>query len=113
MVPDALRAAGAEVVVHDDSYPQSTLDADLLREVGAKGWVFVTKDKRIRRRPNELEALRNAGVRAFVVTAGNLSGPEVAALLAAHLLRMTRIATTQSPPFWARETRSGIDVEPL
>lgn len=43
----------------------------------ANGWVVLTKDKQIRRRTLELKALTEAGVAAFVLTAGNLRGEEM------------------------------------
>src|SRR5262249_54932445 len=52
-VPEALRAAGLEVRVHDELFPQGTQDVVWLSEAGANGWVVVTRDDRIRY--NQLE----------------------------------------------------------
>src|SRR5262249_5105997 len=52
-VPDALRAAGLDVRVHDELFPQATEDVVWLTEAAAKRWVVVTRDDRIRY--NELE----------------------------------------------------------
>lgn len=65
-VPEALRAAGARVEVHDDHFDQDAEDAIWLPEVGGRGWLVLTKDIRIRRHPLELSALMNAGVGAFI-----------------------------------------------
>jgi uncharacterized protein with PIN domain len=73
MVAEALRAAGAKVEVHDDHFAQDAQDEVWLTEVGSKGWVVLTKDQRIRFRVIEREALKAAGVRAFVLTAGDIS----------------------------------------
>lgn len=94
----ALRAAGYEVVAHDDQFPQSTLDEEWLPEAGRNGWIVITRDKMIRRRQNELEALRVAKVIAFVVTAGSATGDEVAAMLVKHADRMIDLATGARPP---------------
>ncbi len=56
-VPEALRAAGALVEVHDDHFAQDAEDAVWLPAVGAQGWIVLTKDIRIRRHPLELSAL--------------------------------------------------------
>src|SRR5438876_11762880 len=78
VVPDALRAAGEEVKVHDDCFPAGTFDSVWLREVGKKGWVILTKDSRIRYRRNEMEALLSSGARSFVLVSRNLPGTEMA-----------------------------------
>ena len=62
----------------------------------------MTKDKRIRRRIIEREALVNAGVRAFVMGSGNLSGAAMARVLAAAMPDMLKMIATQPAPFIAR-----------
>jgi hypothetical protein len=73
-----------------------------LRYVGIRQWVVVTKDKRIRRRLVEREALVNARVRAFVLGSGNLSGVAIAAVLGAAMPAMLKLIAEQEPPFIAR-----------
>lgn len=80
-VSQALRALGARVEIHDDHFPLDARDADWLPEVGRRGWVVLMKDKRIRRNRLERDALLASGVRAFVLTSGNLTGPEMAEVL--------------------------------
>jgi hypothetical protein len=43
---------------------------------GRNDWVVLAKDKRIRYRPAEIDAVRRFGVRAFVLTSGNLSAAD-------------------------------------
>ena len=43
--------------IHDDHFAPDTPDTVWLAEVGARGWVVLTKDSRIRRHPLELQAL--------------------------------------------------------
>src|SRR3990172_10338167 len=52
-VPEALRAAGARVEVHDDHPPQNAKDEDWLAYIGKRNWVALTQDARIRH--HELE----------------------------------------------------------
>src|SRR5436190_7425287 len=71
-VAEALRKAGARVEVHDDHFDQDVSDETWLTEAGKQNWVVLTKDRRIRFRLTERTALINAGVRAFVLTAGDI-----------------------------------------
>jgi len=93
-----LRAAGASVEVHDAHFPPDATDETWLRAVGAKGWIVLTKDRRIRYRPNELSALKEAKVVAFVLVAGNLIGSEMADLFVKTLRKIERIAGSATPP---------------
>ena len=67
-----LAAEGLRVVLHDDEFDQGTPDQEWLPVVGARGWVVLTKDGRLRFRPLEKEALIAANVRVFVFTGGNV-----------------------------------------
>lgn len=69
-VPAALRAAGHEVVAHDEVFGPDEGDEVWLRRAGEEGWIVLIKDDRIRYRQHEREALVEAGVQAFVLTNG-------------------------------------------
>jgi PIN like domain len=71
---------------------------------GARGWVLITKDKNIRKRPLELNAFRRSGVRAFVLTASNLTGDEQARVLGEALPAMLRLLKRRRDSFIARVT---------
>jgi hypothetical protein len=57
IIPNALRDAGALVELHDDHFSQDAKDQVWLAEVGKRGWVVLTKDKRLRYRALETNAL--------------------------------------------------------
>lgn len=61
----ALRAAEIPFVAHRDLFAHDTPDEKWLSEAGRRGWLVLTRDQNIRRRPDELKALRNAGVLLF------------------------------------------------
>jgi hypothetical protein len=106
-VPQALRQVGAVVELHDDHFKQDQDDADWLSIVGARGWIVLTKDKAIRRREIEIQALLNAGVGAFILTAGGMTGPTMAAAFVAALRTMARHSQTMARPFVATVSTSG------
>ena len=53
----ALRDAGARVELHDDHFSQDAQDQVWLTEAGERGWIVLTKDKHIRYRAVETNAL--------------------------------------------------------
>jgi hypothetical protein len=59
---------------HRDHFAEDAPDEEWLRDVGARGWVVLTKDKTIRRKTVEREAVRHASLALFTLTRGNLSG---------------------------------------
>lgn len=106
-VARAMRVAGSAVEIHDQHFPQGAKDTEWLTEVGRRGWVVLTKDHHIRTRQNELVALLSAGVAAFVLTAADLTGPEMAEAFVRALPRMRRMLVGQPRPFVARVSGSG------
>ncbi len=57
IIPDALRAIGVQVEVHDAHFPQETRDDEWLPWVGQWGWIVLTKDNKMRGRATEKDAL--------------------------------------------------------
>lgn len=106
-IATALRAQGVEVHTHDAHFAQDARDEQWLAEVGQRGWAVITKDTRIRYRQTELAAVVAGGVRAFVLTRGDLSGPEMAAILVKALPHVARFSARYAPPFIARIATSG------
>ena len=107
IIATALRAHGVEVHTHDAHFPENARDEEWLAEVGRRGWAVITKDARIRYRETELTALVAGGVKAFVLTRGDLSGPEMAAILVRALPHLSRFSARHEAPFIARIATSG------
>lgn len=98
-VPEALRATGAQVEIHDTHFEPDAEDTEWLATAGARDWVVLSKDDMIRRRSHEVEALRQASVRAFLLTSAKLDGPRMAALFGKLALKMARLAINTPAPF--------------
>jgi predicted nuclease of predicted toxin-antitoxin system len=107
IVAEAMRTAGAEVEVHADHFREDAPDDEWLGAVGSRGWLVLTKDKRIRYRQTEFEAVVQAGVRLFVLTAGNVTALEMGEIFVKALRGMTRLAGNHDAPFVARVTKGG------
>ncbi len=103
----ALRGAGVQVEIHDDHFPATCDDEVWLPQVGARGWVVVTKDKYIRRRPRERRAIEDGNVAAFVLTASRINGAEMAHAFVTALPRILHIAAKYGRPLIATVSRVG------
>lgn len=104
----ALTHAGLSVELHSTHFQRGTPDDQWLPEVGKRGWILLTQDKRIRHRKNEILALRQNDVRAFIVTAKNLRGEEIGALIVKALPKILRILNDTEPPLVAMINRDSV-----
>jgi predicted nuclease of predicted toxin-antitoxin system len=94
----ALRKAGIPFIAHRALFADDTPDEDWISEVGRRGLVVLTRDQEIRRRPNELAAVRAARIHLFALTSGNLSAGETAALCVAAWPAVQRAVTRHPAP---------------
>lgn len=106
-VADALRAAGADVKVHDDLFPQDAPDEVWIGEAGREGWTVLSRDERIRYRGVERQAVERHGLGLFVLTSVGLKGEEMAATFVKALPRIGRFVARHRPPFIAKVRRDG------
>lgn len=108
VVPAVLRARGVRVEVHADHFKHDEADAIWLSAVGRNGWVLLTKDKHIRLRTLEREALLRADVRAFSLTSGNLTGDEMAGVFLRHWTTIEWVARHEPAPFIAAVSKRDV-----
>lgn len=99
---DELRKAGVKVEPHWARFRHDTEDTEWLAVVGEKKWVVLMGDKAIGRRALELEALLEAGVKAFVLTRGGLTASEQAEIFVAALPQMLPMVEENRFPFLAK-----------
>ncbi|MCC6452388.1 MAG: hypothetical protein IT171_05820 [Acidobacteria bacterium] len=100
-IAESLIEAGAIVHLHDDYFAQGVEDEVWLTKVGEFGWVVLTKDKHIRYRTIEREALMNARVKAFIFMSGNVSFSDMTQIVAKALPAIERFTHTHPAPFIA------------
>ena len=97
----ALREAGLSVHSMADIYgedeAQRLPDEVWLRDAGRNNWAVLTKDDAIRRRPAERDALIEAGVRVFCLTAAQLRGSEQIERFLVNRERIVRQAHADGP----------------
>ncbi|HWG27239.1 hypothetical protein [Actinospica sp.] len=104
-VPGLLRAGGLDLTTLAEHYgipaDESVADQEWLYMAGAAGWAVLMKDDRIRRRGEERAALRDAGVRAFVLTSGNFRAAEMAQRFLDNVGRMVAACADPGPFLYA------------
>lgn len=106
-VANALRTSGFEVLVHDDHFAQNATDEQWLGEVGKKGWIVLTKDKRFHNRVLEITAIARSHARVFKLTAGSLQGLEMADVFVKAMPKIRNLLLSTRAPFIATVSRSG------
>jgi hypothetical protein len=104
---DALLAAGIPFVAHHQRFAPAAPDTEWLAVAGAEGWLVLTRDQNIRRRPAELAAARAAGICMFVLGQGNLSAAETAQIVVGAWPRIVRTAGGARRPAIFTLTRGG------
>jgi PIN like domain len=84
-------------------------DVEWLEIAGRQDWVVVTKDRKIRSRSWERDALIAAGVRTFCAThAGNYARWELLQLFVAQWNKIEEIATHVPGPYIYSVTKKGV-----
>jgi hypothetical protein len=107
-VGGALRVAGFKVELHKDHFAPATPDAEWMPTVGSWGWVVLTKDKGMRRKPAEIAALKAARLAVFTLARGDMTGEEAARLFITNRLNIGRFLKNHHPPFIAHVSESGV-----
>lgn len=104
VVPDALRRALLPDE-HLEMLPPGTADVDWIPLAHRGGWVCLTKDRALQRRPNELNALLAAELAVCVV--GEARGEAQAARIVQSLPTIRRAMRSRDVPLIARVDDSG------
>jgi PIN like domain len=96
-----LRDAGHSVHLIADHYPSDASnvpDEDWIAEGCSRGWVLLTKDKRIRYRAHELTPLH--GGHLFCLAGGNMTIAEMSQVLLLAMPKVIRAVETTDTGFW-------------
>ena len=96
-----LREAGYILHLIADHYPNDAdevPDEHWIAEGSSRGWVLLTKDKRIRYRAEELEALQEGHL--FCLISGTMDIAEMTQALLVALPRIQGVARSEAAGFW-------------
>jgi predicted nuclease of predicted toxin-antitoxin system len=106
-IAQVLRNTGILIEIHDDHFAKNAQDVDWLPEVGRRGWVILTKDTNIGKRPLKRIAVANANIKMFTLASQNLAGKDMAEILSSAIGKMKKFAQKYPAPFIAKVYRDG------
>lgn len=107
-VPNAVREAGGRVELHGDHFPQDAPDVEWIPYAARRGWVILTQDRGIHRRPHERNAVIAAKTCYVCVSGGSRRGRDTAAMISKHFGWIDGLARATRPPLVVRVTQSGL-----
>lgn len=105
---EILKAGGLTVERHADHFAPDTADEVWLAEIGRRGWIALTHDRRIRYKPNEREAVMRHGL-ALLVIVGNAPFADLAHAFVATIPRIEQFLASHQAPFIAKVYRPSPD----
>jgi predicted nuclease of predicted toxin-antitoxin system len=108
VVAEALRDAGMQVMTHGEIFAPDAPDQDWLSFAGERGYIVLTKDRRIRRKLLEIEAIKQARVRAVILTVKGAKGAEIAGVILKALPRIVRSVADREGPCIFTLTKAGL-----
>ncbi len=107
-VADALKAVRDDVRWLEDEFQHDTKESVWLPEIGKRGWLVISRDKKIRTRPGERRALVEARVGCFILAQKqNLTRWGYLKLIAASLDEMEEAFARTQKPFIYTVGRTG------
>jgi len=107
-VTSALRDYGFVVQAFLDHFADGASDEEWITRAASEGWVVLTKDAGVRRKPNERLAIKNSGLRVFTLTRGNWRSEEMSGAFIAAARRIKNLLKRNAGPFIARITKAGV-----
>lgn len=107
-VANALKAVRDDVRWLEDLFPHNTKDTDWLAAAGANGWMVVCRDKKIRTRPAEVQAIIDHRAGCFcLIQKQDPTRWEYLKLLALTIDEMLRLFAGTTRPFIYEVGRDG------
>lgn len=99
-VAEALKKVRDDIVWLEDVFNHRTKETEWLPEVGQRGWIVISRDKKIRTRPGERRILQESNVGCFIVAQKqNPTRWQYLKLLAATLDRIEETYEATPRPF--------------
>jgi len=102
-----LDEAGIVYVAHHQRFEPTSPDVEWIETASQQGWIAITRDQNVRRKPNELAVIRASRAIIFVFTSGNLSAEDTARILLRALPGIYRLVRGTKRPALFSIRRNG------
>lgn len=99
--PKILLDAGLRVEKHDDHFSDITQDIVWLSEIGQKGWIALSHNKRMRKNSFEVSVLMESNVREFILI-GHTKHSELAINFVNTRFKVLNFLNKYNEPFMAK-----------
>lgn len=97
-----------DVHAHNDLFAPDTRDETWINHCGQYGWIVFTKDRAIRYRQMERQAVQTYNARLFnLATRKNMTAEENVQAFIKAIPRITQFVRRHKPPFIAKVSRDG------
>jgi hypothetical protein len=104
---DALHQRGRLVHMHRQVFPDRTPDRVWIPEVAGRGWIIVTRDKRLQTRHIEWMALLRAKAKVLWFKGDRASNVEITEGFLAALPKIDKLAAVLPAPYIIKVTPAG------
>jgi PIN like domain len=97
---EALKALGKPAAYVTEIVQRGTDDLTIFSKLSQLGWMLVTQDQNIKRKKHQREALKQAGIGAFIFTGrAERNVDSMMILILKHFEQMEKYAGSTKPPF--------------
>jgi hypothetical protein len=104
---DALQQRGRVVHMHRQVFPDGTPDRIWIPDVAARGWIIITRDRRLQNRHIEWMAFLRAKARVLWFKGDRASGSDITDAFFSALSAVDELTSRLPPPFIVKITLSG------
>jgi len=103
-LPERLRKLGLSIEIHYDHFRPDESDVVWISEIGERGWVVLSGDKKIGRKVNEILEIITAKVKMFILADRKPSPDRHEHAMRRHLESIKVLAEYVPPPFMVKVT---------
>jgi hypothetical protein len=104
---DALHQRGRLVHMHRQVFPDETPDRIWIPDVASRGWIIVTRDRRLQNRHIEWMAFRRAKAKVLWFKGDRASNVEITEGFLNALEKIDKMILSLDPPFIIKVTPAG------
>lgn len=111
LIKDYLVEMGLTVILHADHFAGRIDDVTWIPFVAEQGWPVLTRDRKIKRRPLERQAVIDGALKFFLIGCANATLPTTVKVIRSHLNSLKALSSWMPGPFIATMTLQDLRFE--